>query len=263
VGVDPIRLGLGFRALRRRRGWSQARLAAAARVSRSVIWRIERGHADRVTLSTIHDVASALEARVDLRLLWHGDGLDRLVDAGHARLVELAIALLDRAGWLVATEVSFNVRGERGSIDILGFHPTTTSLLVVEVKSVVPDLQAMLHAIDRKGRLARSIARERGWSAMSVTRLLVLPEDRTARRRLTTHSATFGVALPARNVAIRRWVLTPVGTMDGSCSCQMHPTGANASRRSGRPWESSVDEPRRAPRFRSCAPAGRHLSEIV
>ena len=44
------------------------------------------------------------------------------------------------AGWDVATEVSFNVRGERGSIDILAFHQATGSLLVIEIKSVVPDL---------------------------------------------------------------------------------------------------------------------------
>ena len=58
------------------------------------------------------------------------------------------------------------------------------SLLVIEVKSVVPDLQAMLVTLDRKGRLAREIARDRGWQARTITRLLILPDDRTARRRV-------------------------------------------------------------------------------
>jgi transcriptional regulator with XRE-family HTH domain len=213
--VEVIRFGLGVRALRRRRGWSQAGLADRVGVSRSVIWRIERGRADRVTLATIGRVAAALDGRLELRLLWHGEGLDRLLDAAHARLVDLIVTRLASAGWLVSTEVSFSVQGERGSIDVLAFHPDASSLLVVEVKSVVPDLQAMLMSLDRKGRLAPVLARERGWSASTVNRLLVLPDDRTARRRVDAHDATFRTALPARTVAIRAWMRSPSGTMNG------------------------------------------------
>ncbi|HSD48728.1 MAG TPA: hypothetical protein VLE71_02745, partial [Actinomycetota bacterium] len=176
---------------------------------------IERGHADRVAVHVLVRVAAALGARIDVRLLWQGEGLDRLLDAGHADLVEWTLGLLAASDWLAATEVSFNVRGERGSIDILAFHPRTGSLLVIEIKSVVPDLQAMLSVIDRKGRLARDIARERGWQVTSVTRLLVLPDDRTARRRVERHSATFRTALPARTVEVRRWIRRPEGSMDG------------------------------------------------
>jgi hypothetical protein len=160
-------------------------------------------------------VAAALGARIDLRLLWQGEGLDRLLDAGHADLVERTLELLAASDWLVATEVSFNVRGERGSIDILAFHPATGSLLVIEIKSVVPDMQAMLSGIDRKGRLAREIARERGWQVANVTRILVLPDVRTTRRRVERYGATFRSALPARTVEVRRWLRHPEGTMNG------------------------------------------------
>lgn len=176
---------------------------------------MERGRADRVPVHVLVRVAAALGARVDVRLLWQGEGLDRLLDAGHADLIERTLRLLAASDWLVATEVSFNIRGERGSIDILAFHPATGSLLVIEVKSVVPDMQAMLSGIDRKGRLARDIARERGWNVTTVTRLLVLPDDRTARRRVERHAATFRTALPARTVEVRRWIRHPAGTMDG------------------------------------------------
>jgi transcriptional regulator with XRE-family HTH domain len=213
--VDVIRFGLGIRGLRRKRGWSQQLLASKAGVSRSVIWRIERGQADRVAVHTLVGVAAALGARIDVRLLWQGEGLDRLLDARHASLVELVIGLLTSSEWETAAEVSFNVRGERGSIDILAFHRRTGSLLVIEVKSVVPDIQAMLVGLDRKGRLAREIARERGWLATSVTRLLVLPDDRTARRRIQTYAATIESALPARTTEIRRWLHDPVGAMPG------------------------------------------------
>ena len=116
--MDVVRFGLGLRALRRRRGLTQQQLASRSRVSRAVVWRIERGSADRVAVHTLVEVAAALGARVDLRLHWQGEGLDRLLDARHASLVEDMIALLDSSGWNAAAEVSFNVRGERGSIDV-------------------------------------------------------------------------------------------------------------------------------------------------
>lgn len=213
--MDAIRLGLGFRALRQRRRWTQGQLAAKTGTSRSVIWRIERGHADRVAVHTLVRVAAALDAHIDVRLLWHGEGLDRLRDARHATLVDRVLEILSSTAWEVATEVSFNVRGERGSIDILAFHRATGSLLVIEIKSVVPDMQSMLAGLDRKGRLARDIARERGWDANAVTRLLVLPDDRTARRRVAAHATTFRTALPARTVEVRRWLRRPEGTRHG------------------------------------------------
>ena len=213
--MDPIRFGLGIRALRRRRRWSQAELAARIRSSRSAISRVERGGADRLTVRALTQIAEALGARVEVRLLWHAEGLDRLLDRRHAALVDQTLDLLGRLGWMCAAEVSFSIRGERGSIDVLAFHPPTASLLVVEVKSVVPDLQAMLVALDRKGRLGREIARERGWVATSASRLLLLPDDRTARRRVAALATTFRAALPARTVEVRRWLEEPAGTCHG------------------------------------------------
>lgn len=213
--MDAIRLGLGYRALRQRRRLTQEQLGAKARVSRSVVCRIERGHADRVAVHTLVRVAAVLDARIDVRLFWQGEGLDRLLDARHAGLVDLVLEILALGGWEVATEVSFNVYGERGSIDILAYHPATRSLLVIEIKSVVPDMQSMLAAIDRKGRLARDIANERGWQVSSVSRLLVLPNDRTSRRRVEDHAATFRTALPARTTKVRSWLARPEGTVNG------------------------------------------------
>ena len=86
---------------------------------------------------------------------------------------------------------------ERGSIDILAFHAPTGTLLVIEVTPVVPDLQAMLHGIDRKARVAPRIVGDRGWRVRTIARLLVQPGDRTAGRRVVSHAATFATALPA------------------------------------------------------------------
>lgn len=199
-------------------------------MSRSVIGRTERGEADRVAVHTLQRVAAALGARLELRLLWHGEGLDRLLDGRHAALVDRTLAILRAAEWLTAAEVSFAIRGERGSVDVLAIHPASSSLLVVEVKSVVPDMQAMLVALDRKGRLGREIARGRGWSANSVTRLLVLPDDRTARRRVDMLATTFAAALPARTVEVRRWLKRPVGTKHGIMFLTSDPQAGNRHR---------------------------------
>jgi hypothetical protein len=87
--------------------------------------------------------------------------------------------------------------GERGSIDILALDPASGALLVIEVKSVVPDIGGMLMTLDRKVRLARQVASEQlGWRATSVSRLLVLPEQRTARRRVAEHATTFETSFP-------------------------------------------------------------------
>jgi transcriptional regulator with XRE-family HTH domain len=236
--MDVIRFGLGLRALRMRRRWTQAHLAAAAGVSRSVICRIERGRADRVAVHTLVRVAAKLDARVDIRLLWRGEGLDRLLDARHAGLVDRVIAILDAAGWEVAAEVTFDVRGERGSIDVLAFHRATGSLLMIEVKSVVPDIQALLSGIDRKGRLAGEVGRARGWQSTSISRVLLLPDDRTTRRRVESHAATFQSALPARTVEVRRWIGRPSGPIGGILFATDDRHMGTRHRVSGRPTES-------------------------
>jgi DNA-binding XRE family transcriptional regulator len=214
--MDPALFGGDVRLLRRRKGWTQVRLASAAAVPRWIVVEIEAGRGDRLPVWRLAAVAAALGARLTVRMLFQGEGLDRLRDRRHAALVEWLVAKLRREGWEVATEVSFNVYGERGSIDILAFHPATGALLVVEVKSVVPDIGGMLMTLDRKVRLAAQVAREQlGWQATSVSRLLVLPEDRTARRRVAQHATTFETTFPARNVVVRRWLRSPNGPLAG------------------------------------------------
>ena len=207
--MDVIRFGRGIRALRVRARLTQAELSRRANLSRGVVARIEQGHADRVTVTTLEKVAAVLGARVWCRLSWQGEALDRLLDADHAAIVEQVLRRLRADDWTVAAEVSFNIFGERGSIDVLAFHPGSRVVLVVEVKSVVPDVQATLVTLDRKERLALEIAHGRGWNGVAVARLLVIRDARTARRRVAAHSTTFAMSFPDRIDRIRRWLLAP------------------------------------------------------
>lgn len=111
-----------------------------------------------------------------------GAGLARLLDEGHARLVETTVRLLRALGWEVIAEYTFNHYGERGSVDIVAWHPLARILLVVEVKARLADLQGTLARLRAKVRVVPPLlARERGWKPVAVARLLVIA-DRTAQR---------------------------------------------------------------------------------
>jgi transcriptional regulator with XRE-family HTH domain len=213
--VDAIRLGLQLRALRVRRRWRQLDLAVRADVSRGTISNIERGRLRGVSLQTLIRVAEALGANVDVRVRWRGEHLDRLLDHDHASLADSFVALLKRLGWTTAMEVTFAIYADRGSIDILAFHAPSKTVLVVEIKTVVPDFGSMISSLDRKSRLAVQIARERGWDARVVGRILVIADGSTSRDRVARLGASLSAVLPDRGQRVRSWLRSPDGPLSG------------------------------------------------
>jgi transcriptional regulator with XRE-family HTH domain len=232
--MDRLRIGRSLRAIRIRLGWRQQDLADRAGVSRAFSSKVERGLIGRSDLDRLERVAAALGADLDVRIRWRGEGLDRLLDEAHAALVDRLVAELQRAGWQVALEVTFNEYGDRGSIDVMGWHPATRSILINEVKSVVPDSQATLMPLDRKVRLGAKIARDRGWDAMTVSRLLVVADRTVNRRRITRLSTMFDAALPVRGRAVRRWLRDPAGSMSALLFLSDSPAGSTRRAASGR-----------------------------
>jgi hypothetical protein len=110
----------------------------------------------------------------------------------------------------VSVEVTFNHYGERGSIDILAWHPGARVLLVCEVKTVIVDAQALLATVDRKVRVAAVIGRQRGWVPVTIAPALIVVEGSTARRRIREHAALFArFALTGR--AAGAWIRRPAG----------------------------------------------------
>ncbi|HEY7132396.1 MAG TPA: hypothetical protein VH440_09105 [Candidatus Limnocylindrales bacterium] len=146
---------------------------------------------------------------------WRGEQLDRLLDEAHAATVSAALLRLHREAWATRVEASFSIWGERGSIDILAWHETTSTLLVVEVKSVIPDVQAMLHGLDRKARLAPEVAARFGWHARTVARLLIVAESPTSRSRVRRHAVVLDAALPDRGSRLRAWLRSPSAAVRG------------------------------------------------
>ncbi|HET6380004.1 MAG TPA: helix-turn-helix domain-containing protein [candidate division Zixibacteria bacterium] len=208
--MDDARVGTALRLLRWRSGLSQRELARRAGVSRWAVSSIERGRLDAMPLRVARNVAETLGARLDALLRWRGGELDRLLDAAHAGLVEQVITILQAAGWEVWPEASFSVYGERGSVDVLAWHPVRRVLLVVEVKSRIMDVQHLLMGMDRKRRLAARIAAGRGWQPDLVCLWLAVADGRTNRRRLGEHRATFAAVFGADGRGLRGWLRDPV-----------------------------------------------------
>jgi transcriptional regulator with XRE-family HTH domain len=213
--MDALRFGRQFRTLRIRLERRQEDVSARAGVSRSLVAAIDRGELDGVTVGSLVKAAAALGADVDLYLRWRGERLDRLVDEAHAALVDTFVRLLQGLGWIVEVEASFSIWGERGSIDILAFHPLFGALLIVEIKSVIADSQAILHGLDRKARLARDVIQGRGWVVRHVSRLLVVGATATSRRRVARLAATYDAAVPERGAVARRWLRRPDRSLAG------------------------------------------------
>ncbi len=179
-------------------------------------------------------------ATLDVRLRWHGEGLDRLVDRAHAGLVESSSTLLGaRAGRRRSRSRSRSEVSAVRSTCSRGTRRLAT-VLVVEVKSVVPDSQAMLHALDRKTRLAPEIARDRGWPCRAVgavarRRGIV---DRAAAHRECSRPRT-RAAFPSAGWAVRRWLRAPAGGCPGCCSSHT-PVGAALATEVDRPSSGSA-----------------------
>lgn len=108
------------------------------------------------------------------------------------------------------------VRRRRGSVDILAWPGASRILVLIEVKSELDGPESVLRPMDVKLRVVpKLVARERGWRAVACGSVLVLPDEATARRAVERLRLVFDVALPARTVAIRRWLREPSGPLCG------------------------------------------------
>jgi len=231
--VDTVRVGLALRSVRVRRRWRQEDVAMAAGLHRSTVSVVERGHWDALSFDTVARIVNVLGIRLDITARWRGGDLDRLLNAGHSALHEVLAGVFDSLPeWLRQPEVSFAIYGERGIIDILAFHPPSGSLLVVELKTEIVDVQDLVGSVDRKTRLAARVAKERGWVARSTACWVVVRDTRTNRRRLAAHRSMLRSAFPEDGHAARSWLARPDGAMR-ALSFMTLPHDSSVSQRAG------------------------------
>jgi hypothetical protein len=166
-----------------------------------------------MSIESIRTVTAALDIRVDLVPRWRGGDLDRLLNARHSALHELVARWFrDRfPAWTLVPEASFAIYSDRGVIDLFAWHPGRRSILVIELKTDIVDVNELLGTLDRKRRVAPKVAVERGWDPIAVSVWLIVTDSRTNRRRLEAHDAMIRAALPQDGPAIRHWLRDPVG----------------------------------------------------
>jgi transcriptional regulator with XRE-family HTH domain len=205
--------GSKFRAVRVKRGWRQQDVAERAGVHRTVISNIERGRTGAVSIGTILNVARALDIQVSLTARWHAGDLDRLVNGRHARLHESVARWFAKSlpVWVLEPEVSFSIYGERGVIDILAWHPGRRALLVIELKTDIVDVNQLMGSMNTRRRLARDIARDRGWDPATISVWVIVANGRTNRARHAAHRTVLRNAFPLDGRSMAGWLREPVG----------------------------------------------------
>jgi transcriptional regulator with XRE-family HTH domain len=187
--MQNIALGRLLRMVRIRREWRQSDVAERARVSASVVARHERGMVNSLAMLDRH--ASALDLRLDLRLIGRSGQLVRLADEEHAAIAEVVGAWLRRGGFEVEAEASFSEWGERGRFDLLAYDPHTRTVVIVEVKTLLLDLQELLGSLDVRERLVAVIARRRGWRIERRVTMLAVAASAANRTVVRSHSSLF------------------------------------------------------------------------
>jgi transcriptional regulator with XRE-family HTH domain len=214
--MDRVKIGNTFRAIRVEMRLRQSDVAVRARVSQQTVSDLECGRFGGLSLDTYCGIAEAIDADVPLAPRWRGPKLDRILDRRHALLQNQAAELLTTLGWEVRSEFSFNRYGDRGSVDILAWHPDCRALLIVEIKTEITDLQETLRVLDMKRRVVPIVSRlDCGWDPRLIAAVLVMPDASTHRDLIDRHGALVSASLPARTWAVRHWVSRPTGDLRG------------------------------------------------
>ncbi len=207
--MDSSRIGRGLRAIRIRANSTQQEIADDAHVPRAVIAAVERGNFARVRVEQLLAIAVALQADLDIVLRWNGTELDRLLNAGHSAMHELVVGILTAASWEAVPERSFSIWGERGVIDLLAWHAATRTLLIVELKTEIVEVQRLIGTVDRYRRLAPQIIRDLGWEPLTVSVWVAVAENPTNRRRLSEHAGVLRAAFPTDGRTVPGWLRSP------------------------------------------------------
>jgi transcriptional regulator with XRE-family HTH domain len=188
--MNDTQVGSVFRAVRLRRGLTQSEVGAAAGLGRSTVSSIELGNVEQASLRTARAIARVLGISLTVDARWRGAEATRLLEERHGALVREVAAVLAGLGFEVRVEYTFNIWGERGSIDVLAWHPLLRAVVAIEVKTRLVDFQA-------------------------IGSVLVLPEESWARHAVRRFVPILDTAFPARTVQVRRWLLRPIGDLRG------------------------------------------------
>lgn len=82
---------------------------------------------------------------------------------------------------------------------------------LIELKSEIVDVNELLGTLDRKRQLARQIAQERGWHALTVSAWLAVADTRMNGRRVDAHGVLLRSVFVRDQTRLRAYLRDPVG----------------------------------------------------
>ena len=193
-----VRFGEELRELRLRAVVSQAAVARAIGVARSVICRIEQGDPD-VSSRIRARAAAALGA--DFRIAVYPDAAPLIHDAAHAKLVE-AVLELRHPGWRATVESPVPGPGRRSS-DIRLDHES--DIVLMEVETSVRAFETVIRAsTEKRAAVSTTVGSDR-----RIHVVLVLPPSRHHKALVAAHPRIVATAYPASSDALIRALADP------------------------------------------------------
>ena len=214
-----IRCGEDFCEIRLRAGVSQAAVARAVGVARSVICRIEQGDPD---VSPRIRARAAATLGADLRISIYAESAPLIHDAAHARIVE-AVLELRHSRWRTTIESPVPGPGRRSSDIRLDSRLDT---ILLEVESRVRALEAIIReGNEKRAAVAATIGPDR-----RIHVVLVLPPTRHHRALVAAHPRIVASAYPASSGALRFALTDPVAPWPGDGILWLSPKGGDGSR---------------------------------
>ncbi len=199
-----IRFGEEIREIRLRVGVSQAALARAIGVARSVICQMEQGDPN-VSARIRARAVAALGA--DFRIAVFPGGAPLIHDAAHARIVE-AILLRCHPSWRATVEAPVPGAGRR-STDIR--LDRRDDVVLMEVETHVRALEAII----REGSEKRAAVAAATATARQIHVVLVLPPTRHHLSLVAAHPSIVAAAFPASDTDLAAALANPDHTWPG------------------------------------------------
>lgn len=187
--MRDLEVGRLLRMLRIRHGWRLRDVADRCGLSTATIGRTELGIISSAHILRQH--AASLDLRVEWRVVGRGADVARVLDDEHAAIVNALAGTLRHSGVMLEAEASFSEYGERGRIDLLGFDPASETVLVVEVKTELADLQDLFGGLNIKTRLAPTLARRLNWPVSRTATMLAVAATARNRATVRSHAALF------------------------------------------------------------------------
>ncbi len=202
---------------------TQVELGRRAGISRQMVAAVEGGRAN-ASLDVVIGLFDGLGVEVDIVVQRANVVIGpRQRDAAHAICSGYVQRRLESAGWRVAREVRIDSGRYHGWIDLLAFHESSGTLLIIEIKTRIDDLGAIERSLDWYSREARGAARRLGWRPKQVGAWLLALASEEVESQLRLMRPAIDRAFPIRASGMSSLFEEPDATIGGRAIALVDP----------------------------------------